>query len=165
MCHPRGKGAGVFIHQISQSLVRAANYCNTSLFCLAVCEQSDSGESLLRLPVRSRACTHGVVGEGDTVGSIAPATIVLVNCSSYPPKGCRWPAAVLKLHNLGSEVGCKVSSKIFCPPGSPNVNLFGNTVIPRYSSASEFIKPCTCCILTRKKCFSTQRLLGTWHSY
>ena len=68
MCHLRGKGAGVFIHQISQSLVRAANYCNTSLFCLAVCEQSDSRESLLRLPVRSRACTHGVVGEGDTVG-------------------------------------------------------------------------------------------------
>ena len=35
-----------------------------------------------------------------------------------------------------------------------------STAIPQYSCASELIKPCTCCILTRKKMFQHPVLAG-----
>ena len=39
-----------------------------------------------------------------------------------------------------------------------------NAVISQYSLASELVKPYTCHILTRKKCFHTQCFLGTHHT-
>ena len=41
---------------------------------------------------------------------------------------------------------------------------FPVTVIPRQLLTSELVKPCTHCVLKRKKCFSTRRLLGTRHT-
>ena len=42
-----------------------------------------------------------------------------------------------------------------------NYTHFLHTVIPRDSLASDLFKPGTCCILMRKKCFSTRCLLRT----
>ena len=68
-------------------------------------------------------------------------------------------SALSSLAYIFNAISTKISSKLFHRYWPADSKI--SSVILWYSSALELVKSCICQILTRKKCFSTQCLLGT----